>query len=35
MVHLFDAEARDYWDIEHLWSDAKRVAVPDAGATAR
>lgn len=32
MVHLFDAEARDYWDIEHLWSDAKRVPVPSAGA---
>jgi ribosome-associated protein len=35
MVHLFDAEARDYWDIEHLWSDAKRVAVPAAGAATR
>jgi len=33
MVHLFDAEAREYWDIEHLWSDAKRVPVP-AGAAA-
>ena len=33
MVHLFDAEARDYWDIEHLWSDAKPV--PSAGAGAR
>lgn len=35
MVHLFDAEARDYWDIENLWSDAKRVAVPSAGAATR
>ena len=35
MVHLFDAEARDYWDIEQLWSDAQRVPLPDAGATAR
>ena len=35
MVHLFDAEARDYWDIEHLWSDAKPVAVPSAGAGSR
>ena len=35
MVHLFDAEARDYWDIEHLWSDAKPVPVPSAGAGAR
>jgi ribosome-associated protein len=34
MVHLFDAEARDYWDIEHLWSDAKRVPLPAAGAAA-
>jgi ribosome-associated protein len=33
MVHLFDAEARAYWDIEQLWSDAKRVPVPAAGAT--
>jgi ribosome-associated protein len=35
MVHLFDAEARLYWDIEHLWSDAARVAVPSAGAGSR
>jgi ribosomal silencing factor RsfS len=35
MVHLFDAEAREYWDIEQLWSDAKRVALPEAGAAAR
>ena len=35
MVHLFDAEARGYWDIEQLWSDAQRVPLPDAGATAR
>ena len=36
MVHLFDADARGYWDIEHLWSDAKRVPLPaeTAGATA-
>ena len=32
MVHLFDAEARGYWDLEHLWSDAKRVALPAAAA---
>jgi ribosome-associated protein len=32
MVHLFDAEARTYWDIEQLWSDAARVPVPSAGA---
>ena len=34
MVHLFDAEAREYWDIEQLWSDAKRVPLP-AGAASR
>ena len=28
MVHLFDAEAREYWDIEHLWSGAKPVPLP-------
>ena len=28
MVHLFDPEARGYWDLEGLWSDAPRVAVP-------
>ncbi|MFM9059549.1 MAG: ribosome silencing factor [Planctomycetaceae bacterium] len=35
MVHLFDAEAREYWDLEHLWSDAQRVPVPEAGTAAR
>ena len=25
MVHLFDSEAREYWDIEQLWSGAKTV----------
>ncbi|NCA11670.1 ribosome silencing factor, partial [bacterium] len=25
VVHLFDAEAREYWDLEHLWSGAKPV----------
>ncbi|MFM8379880.1 MAG: ribosome silencing factor [Planctomycetia bacterium] len=32
VVHLFDAESREYWDLEHLWSGAKPVAVPAAGA---
>jgi len=32
VVHLFDAESREYWDLEHLWSGAKRVALPAAGA---
>ena len=35
MVHLFDAEARGYWDLEGLWSDAKRVPLPGAGAASR
>ena len=35
MVHLFDAEAREYWDLEHLWSDAKRVSLPATGAASR
>jgi len=33
MVHLFDADAREYWDIEQLWSGAK--AVPLAAGAAR
>ena len=35
VVHLFDAEARAYWDIEQLWSDAKRVALPPSGVAGR
>jgi len=35
VVHLFDAESREYFDLEHLWSDARRVAVPVDGAAAR
>ena len=27
VVHLFDAEAREFWDLEGLWSDAKPVAM--------
>lgn len=30
VVQLFDAEARQYWDIEQLWSDARRVPLPGA-----
>ena len=33
VVQLFDAEARQYWDLEHLWSDARRVPVPADGAS--
>ena len=28
VVQLFDSDSRDYWDLEHLWSDAKRVKLP-------
>jgi ribosome-associated protein len=39
MVHLFDPEARGYWDLEGLWSDAVRVPLAaradDAGAASR
>jgi ribosome-associated protein len=33
MVHLFDPEARGYWDLEGLWSDAARVPVDEAAAS--
>ncbi|MFM8414559.1 MAG: ribosome silencing factor [Planctomycetota bacterium] len=32
MVHLFDPDARGYWDLEGLWSDAARVPLPAAAA---
>jgi ribosomal silencing factor RsfS len=28
MVHLFDTEAREYWDLEQLWSGAKAIPLP-------
>ena len=28
VVHLFAAEAREYWDLEQLWSDAEPVDLP-------
>jgi ribosome-associated protein len=28
VVHVFDEEYRDYYDLEMLWGDAKRVRVP-------
>lgn len=34
VVHLFDAEARDYWDIESLWGDAGPVSLPAGAADA-
>ena len=33
VVHLFDAASREYWDLEQLWADASRVAMPSTGAT--
>ena len=28
VVHLFDKDARDFYDLERLWRDAKRVDIP-------
>ena len=28
VIHLFTEETREYYDLEHLWSQAKRVEVP-------
>lgn len=34
VIHLFDSEAREYYGLEDLWCDARRVSVdlPEAGA---
>lgn len=29
MVHIFIPEARDHYDIEHLWEDAELTEVPN------
>lgn len=29
MVHVFLPDVRDYYDLEHLWEDAKLTKVPD------
>jgi len=29
MVHIFLPEARDYYNLEHLWADAKLTMIPD------
>jgi ribosome-associated protein len=34
VVHLFDAESREYWDLEHLWSGCKTVPLPSAASAA-
>jgi len=28
IVQLFDVDSRQYWDLEQLWGDAKRVELP-------
>ena len=28
IVHIFDKDARDFYDLERLWRDARRVEVP-------
>ncbi len=30
VVHIFNEESREFYDLERLWQDAERVAVPDA-----
>lgn len=29
MVHVFDQTSRQYYNLEHLWSDAKLTDIPD------
>jgi iojap-like ribosome-associated protein len=29
MVHIFERETRAFYDLEHLWADAKLTEVPD------
>ena len=29
LVHIFQPEVRAFYDIEHLWADAKLTAIPD------
>ena len=28
IIHLFDKDARDFYDLERLWRDARRVDIP-------
>jgi len=30
VIHIFDAEYRDYYDLELLWGDAERLTIDDA-----
>ena len=29
LVHIFLPDLRDYYDLEHLWDDAKLITIPD------
>jgi len=29
VIHIFDTEYRDYYDLELLWGDAKRLTIDD------
>ena len=29
MVHIFLPETREFYDLEHLWEDAKLTRIPD------
>ena len=31
IVHIFSEDQRTFYDLERLWSDARRVRVPDEG----
>jgi ribosomal silencing factor RsfS len=28
VVHIFDTESREFYDLERLWRDARRVDIP-------
>ena len=34
VIHLFDEETREYYDLESLWADGKRVPLSELGLTA-
>lgn len=35
VVHLFDEETREYYDLESLWADASQLDLPELGLTDR